>query len=131
MAFRIEVADDCLTVWLSGWDRLMNGRRRLRFESSAVRRVSVDARGPLEDEVEHRALGVGTHDGAKRPGRRRVGSMIGRAVVGRQFWAVGAGPPSTRLLVLDLGLPPFARAVLEVDDVDAVAARLTATAGRS
>lgn len=46
--------------------------------------------------------------------------MLGRAVVGPQFWAVANGPSDRALLVLDLDPPvgPFVRAVLDTDDVD-------------
>ncbi len=40
--------------------------------------------------------------------------MIGRGVVGRQFWAVGRGSADSVLVVLDLRGHLFARAVLNV-----------------
>lgn len=116
MAFSITTTDAAITVELRGWDRTMNGRRRLEFGLDTVSAASVHARAGLEALIDHRALGCGTHNGSKRPGRRRIGTMLGRGVAGKQFWAARKGSGSTELLVLDLVGQTFARAVLEIDE---------------
>jgi len=116
VAVLIEANGAAVTVELSGWDRVMNWRRRVQFESGTIATVSVVDRSSLEQMIDHRALGWGTHNGLKRPGRRRIGSMLGRGVSGKQFWAVQPGPGSLPLVVLDLNDHEFQRAVLEVDD---------------
>lgn len=116
MGFRVEEDDGDVTVSLSGWDWIMLWRRKVRFEASHIRRVSLIRRGVLERTVQHRELGVGTHDGARHPGRRRVGIMLGRGVVGGQFWAVPKGGPDSVMVVLDLEGHRFVRAVLDVAD---------------
>ena len=115
MAFKVTCENGVLRIGLSGWDRLMTWRRALHIDLSTVRSASVEERALLEAGVDHRSAGTGTHDGRRRPGRRRVGSMLGRGVQGSQFWAVSSGPPTARLLVLDLQSGPFARVVLEAD----------------
>lgn len=115
MAFEVSSTNDRLKVELTGWDRLLTWRRSLVIDLAAVGNAFVDARGALEAGVDHRASGFGTHDGRQRPGRRRVGTMLGRAVRGRQFWAASSGPLTTRLLVLELDFGLFERVVLEVD----------------
>jgi hypothetical protein len=45
---------------------------------------------------------------------RRVGTMLGRTVIGKQFWAVPAGPQDEQLLVFDFDSLEFSRAVLSV-----------------
>lgn len=125
MAFAVAVTDDEVRVDLTGWDRMHCWRRRQVFARSLIRAARVDGRGPLEERIQHRAWGYGTHDGGKRPGRRRVGSMLGPAARGAQFWAVSAGPADATLLVLELAGGSFVRAVLEVDDPHDTAAQLT------
>ncbi len=121
MAFEVDVGEGAIVVELNGWDRAMNWCRHVAIDLSQIRSVSVVERAELERLIDHRANGCGTHNGSKRPGRRRVGTMLGRSVAGKQFWAVTAGPKSDRLLVLDLADHEFARAVVAVDDADAVA----------
>ncbi len=129
MAFAVEHGPAAVEVTLSGFDRMMAWRRRVRIPVEQVVGATVADRGSLEQSIDHRALGIGTHTGARRPGRRRVGTMLGRAVPGKQFWAVAAGPPTTPLLVLDLDPPvgPFERAVLECDEPDRALERLGAS----
>lgn len=103
-----------MTVLLFGLDSLLVWRRRVRFERFHILRVHLLRRGDLERTIVHREFGIGPHHGANRPGRRRVGVMIGRGVVGRQFWAVGRGSADSVLVVLDLRGHLFARAVLNV-----------------
>lgn len=102
-----------MRVELSGWDRLFTWRRSLVVDLATVRSAFIESRGALEADIDHRAAGFGTHNGGKRPGRRRVGAMLGRGVPGRQFWAVSAGAPTVHLLVLEPESGPFARVVLE------------------
>ena len=64
---------------------------------------------------DHRVAGTGAHDGGTRPNRRRVGTMLGRDVVGKQFWAVPSGEQDQQLLVLDLHEGEFSRAVVATD----------------
>lgn len=119
MAFEVSCTDEVLRVALTGWDRLFAWRRSLVVDLASVRTAFVDARDALEADIDHRVSGFGTHDGLKRSDRRRVGTMLGRAVPGRQFWAVSSGAPTARLLLLDLDSGPFERVVLEVgDDVE-------------
>jgi len=113
VAFEVACASDALRVELSGWDRLFTWRRSLVVDLATVRSAFVESRGELESDIDHRAAGFGTHNGGKRPGRRRVGVMLGRGLPGRQFWAVSAGAPSVQLLVLEPESGPFARVVLE------------------
>lgn len=102
-------------------------RRTFRFERKAIRRVAVERRAALESLIDNRALGVGWHRGDKRPGWYRIGRMLGRAVVGEQFWAVGPGGPDQELLVIDLESGRFARAVLQVADPQSLAGALGST----
>lgn len=118
VAFDISTNHDVVVVELRGWDRAMNGRRRVEFEPATITSVSVADRAALEPLIDHRALGCGTHNGSKRPGGRRIGTMLGRGVPGKQFWAVRAGPSTSRLVVLHLVGHEFQRAVIEVDDPD-------------
>ena len=113
VAFEVACASDAVRVELSGWDRLFTWRRSLVVDLATVRSAFIKDRGALEADIDHRAVGFGTHNGGKRPGRRRVGAMLGRGVPGRQFWAVSAGAPTVRLLVLEPESGPFARVVLE------------------
>ena len=91
VAFDVTCTGSALTVELSGWDRLFTWRRSLVVDLAAVRSAVIESRGTIEAEIDHRAAGFGTHNGGTRPGRRRVGVMLGRGVAGRQFWAVSAG----------------------------------------
>jgi hypothetical protein len=116
MAFVISRHGAAVAVELSGWDRAMNWRRRIGFDVATIEGVSIADRSSLESVIDHRALGCGTHNGSKRPGRRRIGTMLGRGVPGKQFWSVRAGPGSSKLIVLDLVDHEFQRAVLEVED---------------
>ena len=124
MGFDVRVSQHEVTVALNGLDRVMNWRRSVQFDLEDVVKVSVVERSSLEELIQHRALGWGTHNGEKRPNRRRVGTMLGRDVAGKQFWAVPAGEASTRLLVLDMSTGNFTRAVLEVDDPESDAATI-------
>ncbi len=124
MAFSVAVKQEAVVVDLSGWDRLMNWRAEVEFSKASIRSTSVVDRSSLEELVDHRASGCGTHNGSKRPNRRRIGTMLGRQVSGKQFWAVPAGAEDARLLVLDLEHDDFARAVLAVDDPEFVAKSL-------
>lgn len=125
MGLTIEHDEQRIRVRLSGWDRLVNGRRSVEVDRNEVAVAQVARRADLERLVDHRALGCGTHDGAKRPGRRRIGTMLGRGVEGTQFWATGASEADVELLVLDLHAHEFSRLVLAVDDPQRVAAALT------
>lgn len=124
MGFSVETTNSSLTVRLTGWDRAMNWRQHVTFPLSRVAAVRVEARSALEPSVQHRERGCGTHNGAKRPNKRRVGTMVGRGIAGKQFWAVAASAPDCGLLVLDLADHAFVRAVLEVPNPKAVAAEL-------
>lgn len=121
MAFDVRVDGATVVVALRGWDRIMNWRRSFMLRPTDIRSVSVVDRAELESLIDHRAMGWGTHNGAKRPGRRRIGTMLGRSVAGKQFWAVPSGPGSERLLVLDLRGHDSPRAVLAVADPEAAA----------
>jgi hypothetical protein len=128
VAFEVTCSGDALRVELTGLDRFLTWRRSLVVELAAVRSVVVKDRGVLETDIDHRVAGIGTHNGGKRAGRRRVGVMLGRSVAGRQFWAVRSGVPTTRLLVLDLEAAQFARVVLEAGaDVEACVTGAVAT----
>ncbi|NND75242.1 MAG: hypothetical protein HKN44_09575 [Ilumatobacter sp.] len=128
MALRVEHGPDGLVIVLSGLDRLMTLRRSVRIEPAHVASASVVDRLLPESSVDHRASGFGTHDGAKRPGRRRVGTMLGRDVVGEQFWAVPAGRADQPVLVLDLVDHEFTRIVIATDDDAELASRFTTPA---
>ncbi len=129
VAFTVTCTDDAVRVGMSGWDRLATWRRAVIVDLASVRGAFIESRGVLEADIDHRSAGFGTHDGAGRPGRRRVGTMLGRGVQGPQFWAVSAGPPTMRLLVLDLQSGPFTRVVLEVD-ADVAASVIAAVPSR-
>ena len=116
MAARVTFSADRITVTLSGWDRLANLRRGLDIALSAVSTVCVEDRSSLERLIDHRVIGFGTHIGEKRPNRRRVGTMLGRSVRGKQFWVVPAGDASSPLLVVELATGDFSRLVAEVED---------------
>jgi hypothetical protein len=113
--FTVTCTDDAVRVGISGWDRVVTWRRVLTVDLATVCSAFIESRGVLEAHIDHRVAGFGTHDGAGRPGRRRVGTMLGSGVQGPQFWAVSAGPSTMRLLVLDLQSGPFTRVVLHVD----------------
>lgn len=105
----------------------MNWRRSVLFDMRDVLTVEADERQALEALVDHRELGCGTHNGAKRPNRRRVGTMLGRGLAGKQFWAVTASHPNATLLVLGLRNGEFVRAVLMVEDPQAIVAEVKRT----
>ena len=115
---------------MSGWDMAMIWRRTTLFPFEAIIDVCVVTRGELEPLVDHRVVGVGTHDGKLRPGKRRVGTMLGRGTVGKQFWAVGFSGPELQLLVLELDGHQFARAVLNIDDPEACRLAVADALGR-
>ena len=48
--------------------------------------------------------------------------MLGRAVVGKQFWAVARSGPELPLLVLDLVDHEFVRVVIEMSEPEVTAA---------
>jgi hypothetical protein len=126
MGFVAIADDEGLRILLSGWDAVVSWRRSVQVPRDAIRSAWVEERGVLEVLVDHRVVGIGTHAGALRPGRRRVGTMMGRGHVGQQFWAVGAGPDDQRLLVLDVTDGRFAQVVVQIADPGAVARALTA-----
>ena len=125
MGVEVRISPHAVSVTLSGWDRAMNWRRSVAVEPSAVSEARVEQRSALECLIDHRASGCGTHNGGKRPNRRRVGTMLGRDVAGKQFWAVPAGEESARLLVLEMREGDFKRFVLAVDDPEAAAATIS------
>ena len=126
MAFEVTITPDRgVTVSLTGAERFCLWRRQIEFAAAQIRAVDVMPRGGMEVAIDHRAFGIGTHVGEKRPGRRRVGSMLGRNARGPVFWAVSAGGPEVELLVLSLADHRFVRAVLEVPDPHGVASRLS------
>ena len=104
-------------------------RRSTLFSFDSITSAFVVPRRELEPLVDHRVVGVGTHDGALRPGKRRVGTMLGRKTVGKQFWAVPHSGPELDLLVLELYEHEFAKAVLNVDGPDAFQAAVTKAIG--
>ena len=125
MAFEVTIAPGSgVAVSFRGAERVCLWRRQVEFPVGKIRAAEVLPRGPMEATIDHRGFGIGTHNGEKRPGRRRVGSMLGRAARGPVFWAVGAGGPETELLVLSLADHRFVRAVLEVDDPHAAVEQL-------
>lgn len=121
MAFVVDTSDERVEVQLTGWDRAMNWRRRIVFDLSSVTRAATEDRASLEALIDHRSMGCGTHNGAKRPNQRRIGTMVGRGVAGNQFWAVPAGKGTDLLLVLELFDHEFVRAVLAANDPQTVA----------
>jgi hypothetical protein len=125
VGFSVRLVSDSMIVELSGWDSVANLRRRVEVDVAQIVCVGVERRADLEALIDHRALGVGTHSGEKRPDRRRVGTMQGRGVPGKQFWAVPSGDGSRALLVVDLPADhDVRRLVLAVDDPDDVAAAI-------
>lgn len=124
VAFRFEWTGSTLRVVLSGMDCVFNGRRIVEIDRADVARAAVVQRHELESRVDHRQLGFGTHAGERYPGRRRVGTQLGRGVVGPQFWATARSGPELPLLVLDLIDHEFARAVLAVSETDVIDALL-------
>ena len=110
--FDVVADDDAITVVLRRFARIMNWRRTVVVERSSIVATTVAERGELEPLIDHRWLGFGTHDGDRRPGRTRIGTMLGRGVPGKQFWAVSAGRPETELLVVDLRTHEFDRLVV-------------------
>jgi hypothetical protein len=125
MGFRIDTGPDGIVIWLSGWDRAACWRRSVQIGRNVITAARVETRKSLERRIDHRLTGTGTHFGATNPGRRRVGTMLGRDVDGRQWWAVERGPTTEMLLVLDLDGHEFARAVLQLADPTTVAADLS------
>ena len=130
MVFRFDQREGTLRVALTGWDRGMIWRRGVDFDRDNIARATVAERHELESLIDHRWLGFGTHDGAKRPGRRRVGLMMGRGMAGKQFWAVPRSGPELPVLVLGLLGHEFSRAVLAVSRPQRVAEMLTVPHGR-
>ncbi len=125
MAFQVEWNDGTLRIELSRWDRMGNfGRRAVWIDRANVVNAGVVPRGELEIKIDHRQLGIGPHFGWRWPGRRRVGTMLGRAVVGKQFWAVARSGPELPLLVLDLVDHEFVRVVIDASDSEAIAASI-------
>lgn len=102
MGIDVELTSEVLILRLTRWDRVANFRRRLIIDVDEIKSIRVVERSDLEKVVDHRVLGIGTHDGERRPNRRRVGTMLGRDVVGKQFWAVPAGADTQLLVVIDL-----------------------------
>lgn len=124
VAVKVNVRNDGVHVDLSGGDRLMCWRTNVVFDSANVASARTLDRSSLESFIDHRNSGRGTHDGSQRPNRHRIGSMLGRGVAGKQFWAVPAGPSDARLLVLDLHDHEFARAVLAIESAETIAAAI-------
>lgn len=120
MSFDVQITGDAISVQLRGWDRLMNWRRTVIFPRESVQSASVQPRSALEEHIHHRAAGWGTHNGEKRPGWRRTGTMIGLGVAGKQFWAAPSSPGGSQLILLELADHEFARAVLAVEDLDSI-----------
>ena len=124
MAFRFEWNGRTLRVVLSGRDRMSILRSVVEIDRANIARAAVMPRHELESRIDHVQLGIGTHAGERRPGRRRVGIHLGRDVVGQQFWVTAASGPELPLLVLDLIDHQFKRAVLAVSDLDVIEALL-------
>lgn len=131
MAFVVDTSGERVEVRLTGWDRAMNWRGSIVFDLSAVTRAAVEDRASLEALIDHRSMGCGTHNGAKRPNQRRIGTMLGRGVTGNQFWAVPAGGGTDPLLVLELHDHEFVRAVLAANDPQTVAADIERALGQA
>ena len=125
MGVRARFENGDVRVILDRWDRVLTMRRSVEFVGATIKTATVAHRASLEPKIDHRVLGWGTHDGARRPNRRRVGTMLGRGVTGNQFWAVAAGPGSDSLLVLDLTDHEFSRAVLWIPDPESVVSELS------
>lgn len=122
-----EAAAGPLTITLSGLERALNWRTAVTIDRARVVDASATLRSALEPSIDRRVLGIGKHDGAFRPGRRRVGVMLGRGVDGKQFWAVPASGPELPVLVLDLADHEFRRIVLAIDDPYSQAAAIAST----
>jgi hypothetical protein len=118
-----------LTIRLSGWAMAVNVRRTVEVGAGHVAGASATLRSALEPSIDRRVLGVGTHNGAARPNRTRIGTMLARGVDGRQFWAVRASGPELPVLVLDLRDHEFTRVVAAVADPYAVARDVSARLG--
>ena len=103
---------------------MYNFRRIVEIDRANIAKAAVIQRHELEPRIDHRLLGIGTHFGWRYPGRRRVGSHLGRDVLGPQFWATARSGPELPLLVLDLTNHKFARAVLSVSDPEMIDAFL-------
>ena len=117
MGFNVGLVPGSVIVELTGWDMVANMRRRVEVDVTQILDVSVKRRADVEELIDHRMLGVGMHMGKKRPNRRRVGTMLGRGVSGKQFWAVPSSDGSRSLLVVDLSTNNgFQRVVLAVAD---------------
>ncbi len=125
MADTVRLGEEAITVKLTGWDRVISGRRKVRIDRNQITSVAVAHHYPLESLIDHRVLGFGSHIGSQQPNRRRVGTMLGRAVTRKQFSAAPAGPQDEQLLVVDLDDPEFSRVVLSVADPTATATTLT------
>lgn len=123
--------EDGLAVRMTGWTALSCGRRSVTIPGSLIRSARVERRGDLEPEIDSRILGIGTNVGSSRRARTRVGRFLGRATIGKQFWAVPAGDPSTMTLVVVDCEPSaqFSRLVFHVTDPDAVVDRLRSMTG--
>jgi hypothetical protein len=125
MSFAIDQDDGGLRIGLSGLDAMFNWRRSVVVEPGSIAQAWGALRGGLEPALDRRILGRGPHDGAFRPGRRRVAAVLGRGVDGKQFWAVPAGGTEMPLLVVELRDHEFLRVVAAVDDPYAWARTLT------
>lgn len=112
MAVTVCESADGIEVRLTGLDRVLCWRRGVHADRNQIVARRAEIREVLESTIDHRALGWGSHVGGRRPGRRRVGVMLGRGVTGDQFWALPAGPVDDTLAVLDLTDHRFARLVL-------------------
>lgn len=122
------MGDASIVVTFTGRHRVLCGRRSVEIARDRIVRAFAAERRPLEQAIDHRVVGEGTHDGERHPGRTRIGTMIGSSRDGRQLWAVDAGPLGERLLVLDLRDHRYVRAVLAVPDPDAMAEGLSTAA---
>lgn len=112
MAVTVRESADGVDVRLTGLDRALCWRRGVHVDRHQILARRSEIRKTLESTIDHRALGWGSHVGGRRPGRRRVGVMLGRGVAGDQFWALPAGPADDTLTVLDLTDHRFARLVV-------------------
>lgn len=117
-----------IVLRLTGWSRVANMRRAVTIEHDQIVSASATLRSAVENDIDRRVVGIGSHHGSSRPNRARVGTMLGRGVDGIQFWAVRASGPELPVLVLDLRDHEFVRAVVAIDDPYAVARALTSRA---
>ena len=122
--FVLDDSEGGVRIRLSRLDRAFNWRGSVVVRAGAITAAWATLRGGLEPALDRRILGRGPHDGAFRPGRRRVAAVLGRGVDGKQFWAVPASGTDLPLLVLDLHDHEFRRVVVAVDDPYAWARRL-------